>query len=117
MKSTELPLGRRFPAFIFVTSLPGPCGEGAGREGKAGRGALAATSQFTQKDSKNEQKLPASRHPVNFAPETALLLLSDDLKLCPSLSPYPSLSTVHGAETSRSQGDSRQCLAHLAQEC
>lgn len=51
--------------------------------------AMAATSQLTQKESKNEQKLQASRHPVNFAPETALLLLSDDLKLCPSFASLP----------------------------
>lgn len=47
---------------------------------------LTAISQLTQKDSKTEQKLQASRDPVNFAPETALLLLSDNLKFCSSFS-------------------------------
>lgn len=76
--------------------------------------ALAPISYLTQKDSKNEQKLQASRDPINFPPETALLLLSDDLKLYPSLS-YPSLLTEHGAETSRSQETSRQCLVQVGE--
>lgn len=77
--------------------------------------ALAAISQLTQKDSKNEQKLQASRDPVNFVSETTLLLLSDELNLCPSLSYLLLLN--EGGETSRSQGTSRQCCtsAHLVQ--
>lgn len=74
--------------------------------------ALAAISHLTQKDPKNKLKFQASRDPVNSAPETALLLLSDDRKLCPSLF---SLLIEHEATTSRSQGNSRQCLAHLVQ--
>lgn len=73
---------------------------------------LAAISQLIQKDSQNELKFQASRDPANFASKTALLLLSDDLKLCPSLS---SLLTEHEAKSSRRQGNSRQCLAHLVQ--
>lgn len=49
--------------------------------------ALAAISQLTQKDTKNEQKHQASRDTVNFVPETALLLLSDDLKPSPASLP------------------------------
>lgn len=61
---------------------------------KAGRGAQGSGSYqpadscvLTQKDTKNEQKHQASRDTVNFVPETALLLLSDDLKPSPASLP------------------------------
>lgn len=67
-KCRELPLGRPFPAFIFVPSLPShgeQQGQACGWGGKAEvLRALTVTSQLTQpnrKDSKNEQKLSGSQ--------------------------------------------------------
>lgn len=53
--------------------------------------------------------LQASKDTITFAPETALLLLSDDLKLCPILS-YPSLLTEHEAETAGAKGTGGSAL-------